>query len=78
LRGDRPNVLTAHAELEGMAKIAWFRAFLAALKEKGVEVVPTATIAAELKQNPGNIPVCDLADGEVDGRSGTLAVQRCP
>ena len=78
LRPDRPNVLTAHAELEGMAKFDWFRAFLAALKEKGVEIVPTATIAAELKQNLNNIPVCDLADGEVDGRSGTLAVQHCP
>ena len=32
LRPDRPNVLTAHAELEGMAKFNWFRAFLAALK----------------------------------------------
>ena len=78
LRPDRPNVLTAHAELEGMAKFDWFRAFLAALKKRGVEIVPTANIAAELKQNPDNIPVCDLADGEVDGRSGTLAVQRCP
>lgn len=78
LRGDRPNVLTAHAELEGMAKIAWFREFLAALKEQDVEIMPTAQIAAELKQNSGNIPVCDLADAEVDGRSGTLAVQHCP
>lgn len=77
LRPDRPNVLTAHAELEGMAKFDWFRAFLAALQKQGVEIVPTATIAAEVKQHPDNIPVCDLADGEVDGRSGTLAVQRC-
>ncbi|MDO8595566.1 MAG: hypothetical protein Q7R45_02970, partial [Sulfuricaulis sp.] len=77
LRPDRPNVLTAHAELEGMAKFDWFRTFLVALKKRGVEIVPTATIAAELKQNPGNIPICDLADAEVDGRSGTLAVQRC-
>ena len=78
LRGDRPNVLTAHAELEGMAKIAWFREFLAVLQGKrGVEVVPTATIAAELKQNPSGIPVCDLVQGEVDGRSGMMAVQLC-
>lgn len=77
LRTDVPNVLTAHAEIEGMAKLGWFRAFIAATKAKGVEMVPTASIAAELKQNPGSIPVCDLVDGEVDGRSGTMAVQRC-
>jgi hypothetical protein len=69
---------TAGAELEGMAKFDWFQAFLAALKERGVEIVPTATIAAELKQSPGVIPVCDMITGEVDGRSGTMAVQRCP
>lgn len=77
LRSDRPNVLTAHAEIEGMAKLDWFRAFIATAKMKGIEMIPTATLAAELKQNPGNIPVCDLVDGEVDGRSGTMAVQRC-
>lgn len=77
LRPDRPNVLTAHAEIEGMAKFDWFRAFIAATKANGIEIMPTATIAAELKQNPGNIPVCDLVDGEVDGRSGTMAVQQC-
>jgi peptidoglycan/xylan/chitin deacetylase (PgdA/CDA1 family) len=77
LRSDVPNVLTAHAEIEGMAKLDWFRAFIAAAKAKGVEMVPTATIAAELKQRPDSIPVCDLVDGEVDGRSGTMAVQRC-
>ncbi len=77
LRTDVPNVLTTHAEIEGMAKFDWFRAFIAAAKAKGVEMVPTATIAAELKQNSGSIPVCDLVDGEVDGRSGTMAVQQC-
>ncbi|TAM47162.1 MAG: 4-deoxy-4-formamido-L-arabinose-phosphoundecaprenol deformylase [Gammaproteobacteria bacterium] len=77
LRTDTPNVLTAHAEIEGMAKFDWFKAFIAAAKAKGVEMVPTAIIAAELKQNPASIPVCDLVDGEVDGRSGTMAVQRC-
>ena len=77
LRLDRPNVLTAHAELEGMAKFEWFRTFLAALKVRGVQIVPTATVATELKQNPDNVPVCDLVNDEVDGRSGTLAVQRC-
>ncbi len=77
LRADVPNVLTAHAEIEGMAKLDWFRAFIAAAKAKGVEMMPTATIAAELKLNPTGIPVCDLVDGEVDGRSGTMAVQRC-
>jgi undecaprenyl phosphate-alpha-L-ara4FN deformylase len=72
LRPDRPNVWTVHAELEGMAHFGWFRDCLKQLRAAGVRFVATEDIAAKLT----SVPVCDMVDGEVDGRSGTLALQR--
>lgn len=76
LRADRLNVLTAHAELEGMAKLYWFRRLLALAEQRSVQVTRLQKVAARLLRDRHSIPVCDLADGTVDGRSGTLAVQR--
>jgi peptidoglycan/xylan/chitin deacetylase (PgdA/CDA1 family) len=74
LRTDRPNVLTLHAELEGMAHLSWFREFL---KRAGdaARCRPLGEIAVALRQRSAQIPVCDLLAGAVEGRSGTLAVQ---
>lgn len=74
LRQDRPNVLTVHAEIEGMAKLAWFRAFLTQAV-RIVRCLCLADVAAMLRATSTEIPVCDLIAGTVDGRSGTLAVQ---
>jgi undecaprenyl phosphate-alpha-L-ara4FN deformylase len=76
LRPDRPNVLTIHAELEGMAHVAWFRAFVQRARD-AVEFVRLDHVAAQLLADRSAIPICDLVDGEIEGRSGTLAVQRC-
>lgn len=76
LRADRLNVLTAHAELEGMAKLEWFRRLLALAQQRSVHVVRLQKCAARLLRDPPAIPVCDMFDGTVDGRSGTLAMQR--
>jgi undecaprenyl phosphate-alpha-L-ara4FN deformylase len=65
------NVLTIHAELEGMLYRAWFEALLDAAARAGVAFVNSAAEAAKL----GPVPVADLIQGTVDGRSGTLAVQ---
>ena len=74
LRADRPNVWTAHAELEGMAHRDWFRACLTELRAAGANVVRLDRLAATLgKERP--LPVCELVAGEIDGRSGTLALQ---
>lgn len=75
LRADRPNVLTVHAEIEGMAKRAWFTDFLTQAAHRA-SFVRLDTLAARLRRDPRAIPVCDLVDGTVDGRSGTLAMQR--
>jgi len=75
LRPDRPNVLTIHAELEGMKMIALFRTLLEQIRERGIQVVKLDDLARDLLKTPSSIPVCDLISGTVDGRSGTLAVQ---
>jgi undecaprenyl phosphate-alpha-L-ara4FN deformylase len=77
LRYDRLNVLTIHAEIEGMKRIGLFRAFLEAVKENRVRVIRMDELARDLWKNPSSIPVCDLVAGTIDGRSGTLAVQEC-
>ncbi|MHB8453747.1 MAG: polysaccharide deacetylase family protein [Acidiferrobacterales bacterium] len=77
IRNGGLHVLTAHAEIEGMGKLSLFRELLTAALALPVRVRKLCDIAAELLRASQAIPVCDLMDGEVDGRSGTLAVQRC-
>ena len=69
------NVLTIHTELEGMLYKDWFEEILKACKAKKVEFVLLEKIARDLLKNRDKIPVCPLLQGEVDGRSGTLAIQ---
>ena len=69
------NVLTIHAEIEGMKKIGIFRSFLELLRTRDLKVVRLDEVARELLKNPAAIPVCDLVQGTVEGRSGTLALQ---
>lgn len=75
LREDRPNIFTMHAEIEGMAKLNWFKQFLQRLKSHPVNFVRLDEIAQHSLLHPKSIPVCELIQGTVDGRSGTLAVQ---
>ncbi len=77
LRPDALNVLTIHAEFEGMKYLDLFRAFLRELKKQQATLIKLEDIARDLIRNPQSIPVCDLIQGTVDGRSGTLAVQSC-
>lgn len=67
------NCLTVHAELEGMMYLGWFEALLDAAAQAGVEFVNLAEEAA--KTGRAALPVADLIQGEVDGRSGKMAVQ---
>jgi len=69
------NVLTVHAEMEGMRHEPFFRSLLAALRDRGVRFILLREHAAELLKDRASLPVCDLVMGTVDGRSGTLAVQ---
>lgn len=71
----RLDVFTIHAEIEGMSMIDWFAGFLDRAEERGVELVSLAAEAARLNARREAVPFAYLDQGEVDGRSGTLAVQ---
>ncbi len=67
------EVFTLHAELEGMRYLAWFEQFIVNAQQRGFQCVPVETLAHKALENKSNIPVCELIQGEVEGRSGTLA-----
>ncbi|MHB8253186.1 MAG: polysaccharide deacetylase family protein [Acidiferrobacter sp.] len=69
------NVLTIHAEIEGMAKYEWFREFLARAVSMRVRFITLGAAAADILRAPLAVPICELVAGELDGRSGTLATQ---
>jgi undecaprenyl phosphate-alpha-L-ara4FN deformylase len=75
LKTASPNVMTIHAEIEGMAKLDWFRGFLDQARSRRLRFVKVEDIAREVLRRREAVPVCELVQGEVDGRSGTLAVQ---
>ncbi|MCD6038961.1 MAG: polysaccharide deacetylase [Gammaproteobacteria bacterium] len=69
------NTFTAHAEIEGMRHLSWFKDFLLKAKEQHIKFIKVEDIARQCLDHPADIPICDLVQGEVDGRSGTMAVQ---
>jgi peptidoglycan/xylan/chitin deacetylase (PgdA/CDA1 family) len=75
LREDRLNVLTTHAELEGMGRRELFRELLRACQEKGVEFVRMDDMARSLLANRAAIPVAEQVLAPIDGRSGLVATQ---
>lgn len=71
----RFDVFTIHAEIEGMSMIDWFGRFLDRAKAAGVAFVSSAEEAANLNSARETVPVAELAQGEVDGRSGAMAIE---
>ena len=72
LRPDRLNVLTVHAEVEGIAKRPLFENFLDHLAERDVDPVPLGTLLDDRPPPPpGRIELRPFP-----GREGRLAVQR--
>lgn len=69
------NVFTLHAEMEGMKHLSWFKGFLNQCQALGIELATTSELAREALLNPSQVPVCEMIQGEVDGRTGTLALQ---
>jgi len=74
----RPNVLTIHAEIEGMMKMPLFTDLLAAFIHEGVRFVRMDDLAREIQAGPVRPPVCPLVMAEISGRSGTVATQGPP
>ncbi len=75
LRSDALNVLTIHAEIEGMARRDLFRALVRACLDRGVAFVRLDACARELLANRAAIPVRDQILAPIDGRSGLVAMQ---
>ena len=70
-----PNVLTIHAEIEGMAKLPLFRQLLTSWLDHGVVFVRMDELARDMLGQRDHIPVQELVMAEIDGRSGKVAVQ---
>ena len=75
LRADRLNVLTVHAEIEGMGRRALFRDFLAACRRSGTAFVRLDEEARSLLADRRALPACEQVMAPVDGRSGLVATQ---
>jgi peptidoglycan/xylan/chitin deacetylase (PgdA/CDA1 family) len=78
LAPDALNVLTLHAEIEGMYKYAWFTRFLGVCRSQGVAFTALADEAQALLAQPERIPITNLVLGTIAGRSGVLALQAGP
>lgn len=76
LQSTAPNIMTVHAELEGMKYLDWFRDFLTILQKQNMQFQNLNTIAESYLKTRESIPVCELINGEVEGRSGMLAMQK--
>jgi len=75
LRTNQLNVLTIHAELEGMGCRPQFRALLSACREKGVEFVSLAAHATSLRTSGQHLQLCEQFMAPLDGRTGLVARQ---
>ena len=75
LKEDCPNILTIHAEIEGMMKRPLFRELLEAFSDKGVRFVRMDDLAREMLAHRETVPVLPLVMAEIDGRSGLVATQ---
>lgn len=67
------NVLTLHAELEGMAYLDWFDQFLTYFKEKEYQFIAVQQCAIELLFEKEKIPSLKLVQKVIDGRGGEVA-----
>ena len=68
----RLNVLTIHAEVEGMSRSGLFEDFLQRARERVITFVPLGSL---LPEDLSSIPVGVMERGSIAGREGWVAVQ---
>jgi undecaprenyl phosphate-alpha-L-ara4FN deformylase len=73
-RPGHDEVLTVHAETEGLAHRDLFQQLLARHNAMGLKTVPASELAAEAKAVLGGAPVRDVRLGEIPGRSGKVVL----
>ncbi|MCX6984344.1 MAG: 4-deoxy-4-formamido-L-arabinose-phosphoundecaprenol deformylase [Lentisphaerae bacterium] len=71
MKPDRLNVLTIHAEAEGIACLGIFSDFLAKARSSGIEFVPLS----KLLEDTGEIPCAEIRPCNIPGREGWVACQ---
>lgn len=71
MKPDRLNVLTIHAEAEGIACFDIFQDFLARCRNSEIELVPLS----KLLENTGEIPGLEIRPCDMPGREGWIACQ---
>lgn len=76
LNSQFPNIITVHAELEGMKYLDWFREFLLTLQQQNVTFKTLQEIAEEYLQQKSHVHICQIEQGQVAGRSGLIALQK--
>jgi peptidoglycan/xylan/chitin deacetylase (PgdA/CDA1 family) len=76
LSDELPNVMTCHAELEGMRYLSWFQEFLITMQQHDIQFKTLATVARDSLQQQDQIPKCEIIQSEIAGRSGKMAVQK--
>jgi peptidoglycan/xylan/chitin deacetylase (PgdA/CDA1 family) len=64
------NVLTIHAEMEGLSKLGTFEIFLHKAKADGVRFMTLREVAERADISPG-----EIVEGELPGRAGSVALQ---
>ena len=67
------HVFTLHAELEGMALHPFLERLLAGWRAQGYELVAMERLFRSL--NLAALPRCEVSQGQLTGRSGTLSLQ---
>jgi undecaprenyl phosphate-alpha-L-ara4FN deformylase len=71
IRPERLNVLTLHAEVEGIACRALFEDFLKNARRRQMEFAPLGDLVTEATEIPGAV----IRKGEVRGREGWISCQ---
>ena len=71
---DGYNVMTIHAELEGMAYLNWFTNFVDACLDMGIQFVTLGDIYNHTQNQPHSPIKREIKIGTIDGRSGTLGL----
>lgn len=75
LDSSRINVLTIHAEIEGMGRRLIFRKLLEECRRLGVAFVPLKSVADTILNGKSQIVTCNQVMRQIDGRSGLVATQ---
>jgi undecaprenyl phosphate-alpha-L-ara4FN deformylase len=74
IKPNKLNVLTIHAEVEGIACLTMFEKFVTQAKSQGITFVPLKTFLAESKQFDQAV----MVKKEIPGREGWMASLRQP